>query len=53
VDDVGVFKAAHDMHDGVHFADVGKKFIAQAFAVRRAFHEAGDVHEFNRGRDES
>ena len=48
VDDVGVFKAADDMHDGVHLADVGEKFVAQTFAVRRAFDEAGDVHEFNR-----
>ena len=48
VHDVGVFKAADDMDDGVHLADVGKKFVAETFAVRRAFDEAGDVHEFNR-----
>ena len=48
VDDVRVFEAAHDLDDGVHLADVAEKFVAQTFAVRRAFHEAGDVHEFNR-----
>ena len=50
--DVRVFKAAHDLHDGVHFADVGEKFIAQTFALRRAFDQAGDVHKLNRRRDD-
>ena len=45
---VRVLEAAHDLDDGVHFADVGQKFIAQAFARRRAFHETSDVHELDR-----
>jgi len=48
VHNVGVLEAADDVQDGVHLADVAQKFVAQAFAMRRAFHEAGDVHEFNR-----
>ena len=52
MDDVRVLEAAHDVHDGVHLADVAQKLVAQALAVRRAFHQAGDVHEFNRRRDE-
>jgi hypothetical protein len=51
VGDVAVLKAAHDMHDGVHFADVAEEFVAEAFALARAFHEAGDVHELDGGGD--
>ena len=40
------------MHDGIHFADVAEEFIAEAFALARAFDEASDVHEFNRRRDQ-
>ena len=50
--DVRVLEAAHDLHDGVHFADVGEKFVAETFALRRAFDEAGDVHELDRRRDD-
>ena len=39
------------MHDGVHFADVREKFVAETFALRRAFDEPGDVHEFHRRRN--
>ena len=46
--DVCVFKATHYLNDGIHFTDVGQKFIAQPFALRRAFDETGYVHEFNR-----
>jgi hypothetical protein len=52
VGDVAIFKAAHDVHDGVHFADVAQKLVSEAFALAGALHEAGDVHEFDRGGDE-
>ena len=29
-----------------------EEFVAEAFALRRALDEAGDVHEFNRRRDD-
>jgi hypothetical protein len=50
--DVCVVEAAHDLHNGVHFADVGEEFIAETLALRRALDEAGDVHEFNRRRND-
>ena len=50
VDDVAVFKAAHDVGDGVGFADVGEELVAQAFALGSAGNEAGDVDEFDDGR---
>ncbi len=31
---VGVLETAHDLHDGVHFADVRQKFVAQTLARR-------------------
>ena len=48
---VRVFKAADDLHDGVHLADVGEKLVAQAFACAGALHEAGDVHKLHRRRN--
>ena len=50
MDDVFILKAAHHMDDGVHLADVGEELVAQALAVARALDQAGDVHEFQRGR---
>ena len=49
VDDVGIIKAAHDVDDGIHFADVGQEFIAQPFAFARAFHQPGNVHKLDDG----
>ena len=48
--DVVVFKTPHDVHHRVHFADMGQEFVAQSFAVRRAFDQSRDVHEFEYGR---
>ena len=48
---IRIFKTADDLHDGIDFADVGEKFVAQTFALRRAFDEAGDIHEFDCGRN--
>ena len=50
--DVVVLEAAQDMDDGVHFADVGEELVAEAFALRRALHQAGDVDEGQLGRDD-
>ena len=46
---VRAFKAAHHMHDGVAFADVAQKFIAQSLAFGRTLHQTGDVHKFHDG----
>src|SRR3546814_16448206 len=53
VDDVGVFEAAHHVDDGVGFADVRQELVAQAFALAGAGHQAGDVDELHRGRQDA
>ncbi len=47
---VFVFEAAHDMDDRVDFADMGKEFIAQSFAVRCALDKSRNVDKFDDGR---
>ena len=42
-----VLEAAHHVGDGVGLADVGEELVAQAFALRRAGDETGDVDEFD------
>ena len=50
--DVLVVEAAHDVNDRARLADIAEELVAQAFALRSAFDEAGDVHEFDRGGDD-
>ena len=50
--DVVIFETAHDMGDSVAFADIGKKLIAEALALRSAAHEAGDIDESQPRRDD-
>src|SRR5690606_8220918 len=50
---IRIFKAANDVHDRIHFTNVGKKFVAQTFALARTFDEAGDVHKLKSGRNDS
>jgi hypothetical protein len=45
---VAVFKAAHDLHDRVHFADVTEELVAQPFACAGPGDEARDVHKLDR-----
>ena len=52
VDDVGVVEAADDVQNGVDVADVGQELVAQAFALRRAADDAGDVDQLQDGRDD-
>ena len=47
VDDVLVLEAAHHVDDRVGLADVGEELVAEAFALRCAGDEAGDVDEFD------
>ena len=42
---VGVFETAQHIGDGVDFADVAEKLVAEAFALGGAAHEPGDVDE--------
>ena len=46
-----VLEAAHDLHDGVHFADVRQKLVAESLARTRAFDQAGDIHKLDRRRN--
>ncbi len=50
VHDVVVAEAPHDMRDRVGLTDVGEELVAEALALGRARHEAGDVDEFHHRR---
>ena len=47
-----VFKAPHHVDDGVHFPDVGQELVSQTLALGSAFHQTGNVHEFDAGVDD-
>ena len=53
VDDLGVVEAADDVRDGIGGADVAEELVAEAFALGRAFDEAGDIDELHGGGDEA
>ena len=48
--DIGVAEEAHDLADGIGFADVRQELVTQTLAARRARHQTGDVDELHRGR---
>ncbi len=52
VDDVVVFETAHDLDDGIDFADVGEEFVAESGTFGGAFDEARDIDELDGGGDE-
>ena len=52
VDDVRVAERADDLADRVGLADVREELVAQALARARAAHDAGDVDERHRRRDD-
>ncbi|MNV48942.1 hypothetical protein D3C71_1408720 [compost metagenome] len=49
MNDIVVLEATYNVADGFGFTDVGQELVAQTFAFRRAFYQAGDVHEFHSG----
>ena len=49
--DVRVLEAAQHVGDSIDLADVAKELVAEAFALRCAAHEAGDVDEGEARRD--
>ena len=53
VDHVVVFKAAHHVDDGIGFADVGQKLVAQTFARAGTGHQARNVHKLDNGRHDA
>ncbi len=52
VHDVVVREAAHDVRDRIGLADVREELVAEALALRGAGHEARDVDELDRGRQD-
>ena len=52
VHDVVVLEAAHDVRDRVGLADVREELVAEAFALRGAGDEPGDVDELDRRRQD-
>ena len=49
MDDVVILKTTHDMHDGVHLADVGQEFVAEAFPLTGALHQTSNIHKLHAG----
>ena len=45
MDHVRIIEAAHDIQNGIGFADMGEKLITQTFAFTCARHEARNVHK--------
>ncbi len=52
MDDIVVGETAQDVNDGVDLADVGEELVAQTLAPAGARDEAGDVDEFELGRND-
>ena len=50
MNDVGVLEAAHHLNDGAGLADIGEKFVPQAFSFAGAAHKTGNVVKFDDGR---
>ena len=51
MNNVVVFEAANDLHDGVDFTDGGEEFITESSSFGGSFDESGDVDEFDRSGD--
>ena len=49
MDDIGVFKTAHHVDDGVGFADVRQELVAQPFALAGARDQPGNVDKLDDG----
>ncbi len=45
--DVVVVEAAEHMQDGIGLADIGQELVAEAFSLRGALDEAGDVYDLD------
>ena len=49
---IGVFKAADNLHDGVDLADVAQKLVAEPLPLAGSLHKPRDIDEFDHGGDE-
>ena len=50
--DVVIDEAAHDVRDGIGFADGGEELVAEAFALGGALHQTRDIDEGQARRDD-
>ena len=49
--DIVIFETAQNVHDCVYFADIAKELVAEAFALRRPFDQAGNIDKGELGFD--
>ena len=47
--DILIVKTPYDIHNRIGLTNVGKKLIAQPFALARAGHESGNIDKLHRG----
>ena len=50
MNDVGIFKAANDVGDGIRLTNIGSKLVAKSFPLRGACNQTRYIHEFHRRR---
>ena len=50
--DVRVLKTADHLHDGIDFANMAEKLVAETFSLACALHQAGDIDEFDSSRND-
>ena len=48
-----VNETAHDVRDGIDLADVGEEFVAETLAGGGTLDDARDIHELDRGRQDT
>ena len=53
MNDVIVVEAAQHMQDGVCLSDIGEELVSQSFSFASAFHQSGDVYDFDRSWDDT
>src|SRR5699024_9904526 len=49
---IGVFENANHLGDCRGLSNVGQELVAEAFTLRSAFHNTGDIYEVDGGRQE-
>ena len=47
MDNFPIIKAAHHVNNGIHFPDMGKELIAEAFPLGSALYQTCNIHKFN------
>ena len=50
--DIGIFKTAQHMGNGIDLADIGQELIAQPFTAGRPAYQPGYIHKFQKSRQD-